>query len=55
MGLEEKKFFIPVAASTNPNDLGAIVREASQKNHSVTISEGTARAITITAVDNAKE
>ena len=55
MNEEEKKFLIPVAASTDPNDLGVIVREALQKNYSITISEGTARAITIAAVDNAKE
>ena len=55
MDEEEKKFLIPVAATTNPNDLGAIVREALQKNHAVTISPGTAGSITIAAVEYVKE
>lgn len=52
---KEKQIFIPVPAGTDPNDLGNLVREALQKNYCVTISEGTARAITMTAVDKTKE
>ena len=55
MSEEEKKFLIPVAASTNPSDLGSLVREALQKNYSVTISAGTAGSITLAAVEQAKE
>lgn len=55
MDQEEKKFLIPVAASTNPNDVGALVREALQKNYAVTISSGTAGSITIAAIEQAKE
>ena len=55
MNEDEKKFLIPVAASTNPNDLGALVREALQKNYSLTISSGTAGSITLAAVEQAKE
>ncbi len=40
MSQEEQKFFIPVASSTDPNNLGNLVREALQKNYSATISAG---------------
>lgn len=55
MSQEEKKFLIPVAASTNPNDLGNLVREALQKKYSVTISAGSAGSIALAAVEQAKE
>ena len=55
MSSEEKKFFITIAASTDPNDLGNLVREALQKNYSVTISAGRAGSISLAAVEQVKE
>lgn len=55
MNNEEKKFSVTVPPFTDPNNLGDLVREALQKKYCVTISQGTAGAITMTALDAAGE
>ena len=55
MSQKEKQYVVPIPASTDPNLVGELVREALEKNYAVTISEGTARSITMVAVDNAEK
>ena len=52
MSQEEKQYFVPIPASTDPNSIGNLVQEALQKNYSVTISEGTARSISMMAAES---
>ena len=52
MSQEEKQYFVPIPASTDPNSIGGLVREALQRNYSVTISEGTARSISMMAAES---